>query len=506
MQRYHAIRPKVAFIGLPSSGKSSLINSLVGKRILQTGLARTTKHVQYIGQELPFDGANLYFHKERAISDDGFAFDIVDLPGLADAEEKTRDFDELSSEWVLRCDIICWVSDIHTAFLTRHEQQEFDEFRKKLDQHSLESGMCHQLCIILSKYNQPWNDGEVPGEDLSKVIAYQEGEIRGTNEETSVVDCLRRVQVLCSDVHILKFNAFGRVLHGTHASEALRSTVQRLAPGSRNVNTEFTLRWAMDNYAQKRDSARLRSLFEWRVPALFSVVKLGSNCCDEHRNFQNWCPCLRAEMTSKFYSCMDSCKQLIEAIELRDNLNTIFEVFCESTCDVTVEESLLRNRIPCFVGYDECLFNTMCGYFGNDSFQQSSEKTMSEGNDLALFRAYLLLGRTSRRALQSFFSISHHFKTEYYVFTTGIETFYYSSVLRERGSTTFVSLRPPICSFDAECDTVRVASRAWQQRLLQEIGYLWEIDTSDVDAYGLAMLCHKGQIDSVFCRSNFFEQ
>ena len=35
---------KVAFIGLFSSGKFSIINSLIGKRLLESSISRTTKY------------------------------------------------------------------------------------------------------------------------------------------------------------------------------------------------------------------------------------------------------------------------------------------------------------------------------------------------------------------------------------------------------------------------------------------------------------------------------
>ena len=43
------MQPKllVGVAGLPSAGKSSMINSLVGKRILHTGICRTTKDVRH---------------------------------------------------------------------------------------------------------------------------------------------------------------------------------------------------------------------------------------------------------------------------------------------------------------------------------------------------------------------------------------------------------------------------------------------------------------------------
>lgn len=36
------IKMNICLVGLPSAGKSSIINSLVGKRVLNTGITRTT--------------------------------------------------------------------------------------------------------------------------------------------------------------------------------------------------------------------------------------------------------------------------------------------------------------------------------------------------------------------------------------------------------------------------------------------------------------------------------
>ena len=47
--------PTICLIGLPSSGKSTLVNALVGKRILQSGLSRTTTQVTFIGYSNIFD-------------------------------------------------------------------------------------------------------------------------------------------------------------------------------------------------------------------------------------------------------------------------------------------------------------------------------------------------------------------------------------------------------------------------------------------------------------------
>ena len=35
-------------------------------------------------------------------------------------------FDEITYAWITNCDIIYWVTDASSAFITRHEKEEFD--------------------------------------------------------------------------------------------------------------------------------------------------------------------------------------------------------------------------------------------------------------------------------------------------------------------------------------------------------------------------------------------
>ena len=69
---------KIAFIGLPSAGKSSIINSLIGKRLAKTGIAKTTEE------------PTLY--NDNIFSDDGISLELLDLPGVADIEDVDEDF------------------------------------------------------------------------------------------------------------------------------------------------------------------------------------------------------------------------------------------------------------------------------------------------------------------------------------------------------------------------------------------------------------------------------
>lgn len=50
----------VAFIGLPSGGKSSIINSLLNKRVLQSGVCRTTTSEKILDEIITDDDGNKF--------------------------------------------------------------------------------------------------------------------------------------------------------------------------------------------------------------------------------------------------------------------------------------------------------------------------------------------------------------------------------------------------------------------------------------------------------------
>ena len=102
----------ICTIGFPSTGKSTLINCIGGKYLLASGLCRTTIEIKKINKVLK--------------SDDGIDFVMSDMPGINDAIDTKKEFNELTYKEIVNHDIILWCTDINTAFLTDYEKKEVD--------------------------------------------------------------------------------------------------------------------------------------------------------------------------------------------------------------------------------------------------------------------------------------------------------------------------------------------------------------------------------------------
>ncbi|NDC42148.1 MAG: hypothetical protein EBZ77_11455, partial [Chitinophagia bacterium] len=60
---------RVAFAGLPSAGKSTMINALAGARFLETGVCRTTRAPCVLGADEP-EGPKCDWKRATMRSDD----------------------------------------------------------------------------------------------------------------------------------------------------------------------------------------------------------------------------------------------------------------------------------------------------------------------------------------------------------------------------------------------------------------------------------------------------
>lgn len=232
----------VGFAGLPSAGKSTMINALVGKRVLESGVCRTTTEVCVVGAKR-IQGINAKFVQADMRSDDGVEFCALDLPGVCDAEDETGSFDSVTLELIAKCDVVVWVADARTAFLTNHEVAAFGRVRMELQGLSDEGALC-QLVVVLSKY-------EAPRERTRRPIELLDGEIGAETEDSTVEHNVERATGMLDDARVVKFSAFDRIIRS--GSEALRALVPRTHAAEEEEGFEsFELKWAAENLTEKR--------------------------------------------------------------------------------------------------------------------------------------------------------------------------------------------------------------------------------------------------------------
>ena len=258
---------RVAFAGLPSAGKSTMINAIAGARFLETGVCRTTRAPCVLSAEDPGKlGVKCEWKKANMGSDDGVALCVVDLPGICDAENTgtERNFTDLTMQWAAHCDVIVWVTDVRTCFLTSHETLEYEKLKGSLERVAVETGRLFQFCVVLAKCDvdivATKATNVAQGDKMAKCTRREvAGEIVSPYEETTVADCVVRAKKLFPGEHIVAFNAFGRII-ARDSSDALRALAAQLAPNSRNVNTEFNMQWATKDLHEKRQAQTLRSI------------------------------------------------------------------------------------------------------------------------------------------------------------------------------------------------------------------------------------------------------
>jgi hypothetical protein len=184
-------------------------------------------------------------------SDDGVEFCAVDLPGVCDAEDASGSFDGVTREWACKCDVVVWVTDARSAFLTTHETSEYAALRAAIQEKADEDGTLYQFCIVIAKYDAGNNNTST----INTGIRFLDGEIRTSAEETTIEACFARVERMFPDARIVKFSAFARIVKS--GSEALRALVSAHTSGA---NGTFDLKWATENMVEKRFAQMTRVL------------------------------------------------------------------------------------------------------------------------------------------------------------------------------------------------------------------------------------------------------
>ena len=261
----------VCFAGLPSAGKSTTINALAGKRVLESGVCRTTTEPCLVGATNTV-GAQKWV-QTKLESDDGVEFRALDLPGICDAEDASGAFDAVTLEWATKCDVVVWVTDARTAFLTTHEKREYASVRDAIQEKADEDGTLYQFCILLAKYDVSANDTNT-GKDVGVHMhaRFLEGEIRTAREETTIDGSLERVTRTFPETRVVKFSAFARIANS--GSETLRALVSARSQSTDGTNAAFDLRWATENLVEKRFAQMTRVLRSTRQRAVAAETRL----------------------------------------------------------------------------------------------------------------------------------------------------------------------------------------------------------------------------------------
>ena len=217
----------VTFVGLPSSGKSSIINSLVFKRLLQTGVCRTTIEHKLLDVD--------------AIDDNNNTFKVMDLPGICDSEEKNdnnHDFTELTYAHITNSNLIIWVSDVTKAFITTHEVNEYNKLKKYIKNIEDQTGTIYHIVIMLSKC-----DKNITGEKKinQKCKKKDNEEIDDSDEDTNIDDLIDKVKQKFPQEDIMLFNAYGRSYYHKRSSSVLKKFIQKMGiPNNCNIKFDIT--------------------------------------------------------------------------------------------------------------------------------------------------------------------------------------------------------------------------------------------------------------------------
>ena len=254
----------VGFVGLPSAGKSTLINALAGRRVLQSGVCRTTTEACLVGRNNTVCSPR--WIPAELKSDDDVEFCALDLPGVCDAEDKAASLGRMALEWAAKCDVVVWVTDASTAFLTAHEVAEYAGVRGALQAKADEDGTLYQFAIVIAKFDVS------AGSCAPAEVRYLAGEIRTSEEESTIDGCFERAARMFADTRVVKLSAFARI--AKCGSEALRALVSASSVYTDGANATFELQWATESLIERRLAQMTRVLRDTRLRAVAAETRL----------------------------------------------------------------------------------------------------------------------------------------------------------------------------------------------------------------------------------------
>ena len=258
----------VAFVGLPSAGKSSVINSLLGKRELQSGVCRTTKE------------RNNSLETKILKDDKKNNFRVIDLPGICDSEESDDNFNKIAFQACTKADLIIWTSDVNKAFITTHELSEYNKLKEHLTIISNNTGKLYHFMIMLTKCDNEYILDNQNSKQTQSILASstdsESEEIVDDFEDTNISDLINKVkEKIPIEDDIVLFNAFGRSYHHPKVSKVLKSFVEKLLgriPKACNIN--FDISKYCKDFNIRQEEAYYSKLFTMTYDYLNSKIDL----------------------------------------------------------------------------------------------------------------------------------------------------------------------------------------------------------------------------------------
>lgn len=229
----------VAFVGLPSSGKSSIINSLVLKRLLQSGVCRTTTEFKQI--------------EDIIIDDNNNKFRVFDLPGICDSEEKDTNFNDLTYAHITNSNLIIWTSDVNKAFITTHEVNEYNKLKNYIKKIEEDSGTLYHIIIMLSKCDKDINNKKTKKSNLFSIFNTEE--IEDSDEDTDINDLIIKVKEKFPNEDIILYNAYGRSYYHKNTSSTLKQFVKKMIGDPTRNNITFNISKYIKTYKEDQQVA-----------------------------------------------------------------------------------------------------------------------------------------------------------------------------------------------------------------------------------------------------------
>jgi hypothetical protein len=152
--------------------------------------------------------------------------------------------------------------------LTTHEKSEWHSLKAALQRKADFDGSLYQTCVVLTKCDVDAFGASGPSgpsgasgpsgpSDKKETRRGVGGELECDDEETTIEDCVARVSRVLGDERVVRFNAFGRIVH-RGASATLLSLVRKTGHRAPDVNTRLDMQWAASDLVLKRQAQLVR--------------------------------------------------------------------------------------------------------------------------------------------------------------------------------------------------------------------------------------------------------